>query len=923
MAGAARFNGRSKSLESLFQSNGFAVRPSMAGAFELSDPFTQSWIVNLCCRLWSRAVGQVQPKMYAGPGEDAPEVPDTDPFFQQLLRPNRDMTWAQLAEADVIHRKLSGESFWFLFGPKSTDGQWAPFEGPITLPFSVMPVNGDAVEYDADAMGRPAFWYFQTATNSRIRAPWSSVLQFKDYDPADPIRGLGAAEVANRQLQISFQAERQQEAQMRSGGPGAFVTYDHDIQRDALESFQNEMDAATQDPDTAGGLKILGGGPKIVPNPATPDRMQYIDLLQWSRDVVCSVFEVPVHLISPDASTYSNLQEAWRQFWNAVVGYLKTVEAQINAQLIPRMADPRYRAYRFAFDFAGIEALRNDQSSRLKMAAEIAAATGIELADLVKALRLDIDQSVFEEAEGELDEEGEAEEAEGEEAGEEAEAEETEEPEEPDEMEGETGEAAVVADQALNGAQVSSLLDILRAVSEGLLTVEGAVTTILAAFPFIDEEEARRIVGGVNEAPAAPAEPVSASFTVEHRRQLAAVEVKQVNLQAPAYMRASARRGLKLHEDGESGEGLKPQTVEDARKMAAGEVTEEKWRKIGPWIARHIVDLEAVEDGEITPGLVSMLLWGGGSSRATAERAQAYAEGVVRRLDEERERAVRSADTQIKLGPLVTREARQEYFRRFMREVGEPHERKATRNVAKWLAQYERELLKRVRRFAETGKDFGSPVIKADGPEDPFLNELLPPSEAWLKKLDSALSSALNEAFKAALKDQATELGGISIPMADPRVQAALRTQKIKVVEGVHSTVAKRVKKALADELGQPSSFVEMRQRIEETLPELTERLEQVFADKTGRAGVIARTEVTKSVNTARELQMREEGVEQVQWISERDDFVRESHTELDGEIRAIGEDFKPNLRYPGDDRAPAEEVINCRCILLAIVPDA
>ena len=151
----------------------------------------------------------------------------------------------------------------------------------------------------------------------------------------------------------------------------------------------------------------------------------------------------------------------------------------------------------------------------------------------------------------------------------------------------------------------------------------------------------------------------------------------------------------------------------------------------------------------------------------------------------------------------------------------------------------------------------------------------------------------------------------------------ALKTQKIKVVEGVHSTVAKRVKKALADELGQPSSFVEMRQRIEETLPELTERLEQVFADKTGRAGVIARTEVTKSVNTARELQMREEGVEQVQWISERDDFVRESHTELDGEIRAIGEDFKPNLRYPGDDRAPAEEVINCRYILLAIVPDA
>lgn len=59
-----------------------------------------------------------------------------------------------------------------------------------------------------------------------------------------------------------------------------------------------------------------------------------------------------------------------------------------------------------------------------------------------------------------------------------------------------------------------------------------------------------------------------------------------------------------------------------------------------------------------------------------------------------------------------------------------------------------------------------------------------------------------------------------------------------------------------------------------------------------------------------------------MQWISERDEDVRESHQELDGQIRAIGEDFKSNLRYPGDDRAPAEEVINCRCVLLAIVPD-
>lgn len=118
------------------------------------------------------------------------------------------------------------------------------------------------------------------------------------------------------------------------------------------------------------------------------------------------------------------------------------------------------------------------------------------------------------------------------------------------------------------------------------------------------------------------------------------VEVRQINLIAPEFMRASARRGLRLHEQGLSGDGLVPATVADARRMANGEaLSENKWRKIPAWIARHIVDLDAVQGDEITAGLVAMLLWGGGSSKTSARRAQAYAQGIVNKLDEEEERA--------------------------------------------------------------------------------------------------------------------------------------------------------------------------------------------------------------------------------------------------------------------------------------------
>lgn len=122
-------------------------------------------------------------------------------------------------------------------------------------------------------------------------------------------------------------------------------------------------------------------------------------------------------------------------------------------------------------------------------------------------------------------------------------------------------------------------------------------------------------------------------LSVEPVEESASVEARAIDLSAPAFMRASARRGLALHEEGLSGDGLMPATVGDARRMAAGEISEAKWRKIGPWIARHIGDLDAVQGDEITAGLVAMLLWGGGSSKASARRAQAYAERIVERLD--------------------------------------------------------------------------------------------------------------------------------------------------------------------------------------------------------------------------------------------------------------------------------------------------
>jgi hypothetical protein len=113
-----------------------------------------------------------------------------------------------------------------------------------------------------------------------------------------------------------------------------------------------------------------------------------------------------------------------------------------------------------------------------------------------------------------------------------------------------------------------------------------------------------------------PSEPEESGMNYEQRAP---------SLVAPDFMAASAERGLRLHEQGLSGDGLMPATVADARRMANGEaLSEDKWRRIPAWIARHIGDLDAVQGDEITAGLVAMLLWGGGSSKESARRAQSH-----------------------------------------------------------------------------------------------------------------------------------------------------------------------------------------------------------------------------------------------------------------------------------------------------------
>jgi len=114
---------------------------------------------------------------------------------------------------------------------------------------------------------------------------------------------------------------------------------------------------------------------------------------------------------------------------------------------------------------------------------------------------------------------------------------------------------------------------------------------------------------------------------------------------APQYMRDAAEQGLKYYADGLAGDGLTPKTVREARAMARGEVSNDKWVRVAAWIARHLPDLDAPDadpnsEGYPSAGVVAHLLWGSGPSKTDAIRAMEYAQGVVATIEKDDSRSI-------------------------------------------------------------------------------------------------------------------------------------------------------------------------------------------------------------------------------------------------------------------------------------------
>ena len=257
---------------------------------------------------------------------------------------------------------------------------------------------------------------------------------------------------------------------------------------------------------------------------------------------------------------------------------------------------------------------------------------------------------------------------------------------------------------------------------------------------------------------------------------------------------------------------------------------------------------------------------------------------------------------------LDTEDGRAAVWRGFIQNIQGPAERKIALNMRRYLRGLAARIGTRLKDEMPSAKGITRAV------DDKLLKAVLDETfegaqigQIFLPIYKSMLNKAMEEAYRSIRVDELVDANAI---------QAAANDAVIKMTRQIQATTDKAVAQTLQTGFQQGA-----------TLSEIQANLVQQFAFSPARALTIARTEATRVSNQGAADAFRQAdalGVKvQKQWLSARDDLVRDTHIALDGQppipVGGLFESSGGSADVPGGFGDPAED-INCRCSIVGVV---
>jgi HK97 family phage portal protein len=136
------------------------------------------------------------------------------------------------------------------------------------------------------------------------------------------------------------------------------------------------------------------------------------------------------------------------------------------------------------------------------------------------------------------------------------------------------------------------------------------------------------------------------------------------------------------------------------------------------------------------------------------------------------------------------------------------------------------------------------------------------------------------------------------------QLDEALLVQRVNKITGINTTVWNQVKMNIHDGITNG-----------DTIDQIAESIKDTYSMAKKRSILIARTEVTAAMNAASLGEYEKEGVAKVEWLTAKDEHVRESHV-ANGSVGPL----PINSTFPSGEKYPGQSSPNCRCTLSPVV---
>lgn len=304
------------------------------------------------------------------------------PLLDLLSRPNPMQGGAQLIESLIAYRLLAGNSYIEKVSPDT---------GPNRrLPRELYALRPDRTRIVVGTPEAPVSAYEYTVSGNPVRLDATNVLHWKTFNPLDDWYGMPPLVAAARSVDQNNSAKDHNVAMHQNAArPSGALMFEGALADSQKKNLSTQIKKAWAGASNAGKVLLLEKGMTWQSMGLSPVDMDWLEGQKLSADEIVNAFGVSMTLLRPTESSFANMAQARKGFYqDTVLPLMDNLADELNRWLVPLYGPD----LRLEIDRDSIEALQEERDAVYKRTTEAFGAGYLTVNEARTSLGFDDDQ---------------------------------------------------------------------------------------------------------------------------------------------------------------------------------------------------------------------------------------------------------------------------------------------------------------------------------------------------------------------------------------------------------------------------------------------------------------------------------------------------------------------------------------------------